>query len=116
MGQVANKKENIWDKTRKTAKFVGRHFFTLVILFLSIGILIFASLNWKNALIYLGIAITIDWVKQFSKPAFKFHSRMPYSAYNDISLPLYKRQPWNPSIIGTSAYASDNDFPIRRYD
>jgi hypothetical protein len=107
--------QNIWDKTRKTAKFVGRHFFTLVILSLSIGILIFASLNWKNALIYLGIAITIDWVKQFSKPS-KLHSRMPYFTCDDISLPPHIRQPWNPSYMGTITYASDNDFPVRRYD
>jgi len=108
--------QNIWDKTKKTAKFVWRHFFTLVILSLSIGILIFASLNWKNALIYLGIAITIDWVKQFSKPTFKLHSRMPYSSYNDISLPLHIREPWNPSFMGTSAYESDNYKSSIRYD
>ena len=108
--------QNVWVKAKKTAKFVGRHIFTLVILSLSMGILIFASLNWKNALIYLGIAITIDWIKQFSKPAFKLHSRMPCSSHNDISLPLHIREPWNPSYMGTITYASNNDFPVRRYD
>ena len=108
--------QNVWVKAKKTAKFVGRHFFTLADLSLSIDILIFDSLNWKYALISLCIAITIDWVKQFSKPTFKLHSRMPCSSHNDISLPLHIREPWNPSYMGTITYASNNDFPVRRYD
>lgn len=108
--------QTIWNKTKKTAKFVWRHFFTLADLSLSIDVLIFDSLIWKNALISLCIAITIDWVKQFMKPKFKLHSRMPYSSYDDISLPPHIRQPWNPSYMGTITYASDNDFPVRRYD
>ena len=107
--------QTIWDKTKKTAQFVGRHFFTLAIVGILISAFIEAPLNWRNAFFMITTSIFLDWVKQFIKPNFKLHSRMPYSSYDDISLPLYKRQPWNPSIIGTSAYESDN-YPRIKYD
>ena len=104
---------NIWRKVRRTAQFVWRHFLTLGILGILLSAFIEAPLNWKNAFYMVCVCIFLDWVKQFGK--FKLNSRMPYSVCNDPSLPLYKRQPWNPSIMGTGAYASDNDRRIK-YD
>lgn len=100
--------QNIWDKTKKVAKFVGRHFFTLVILFLSIGILIFASLNWKNALIYLGIAIAIDWMKQFGKCT--LNGRLHHSHSNSHAISRRTLDDENPYILGTSAYLRRDNY------
>ena len=108
--------QNVWDKTKKTVKFVGRHFFTLAILGIGLAAFLEGPLNWKNGFYMVAICIFLDWIKQFSKPAFKLHSKMPCSSHNDISLPLHIREPWNPSYMGTITYASDNDFPVRRYD
>lgn len=107
--------QNIWSNAKKTAKFVWRHFFTLGILGILISAFIEAPLNWRNAFFMIATSIFLDWVKQFSKPVFKLHSRMPYSSYDDVHLPLHTRQPLNPTFMGTSSYASDNDFRIK-YD
>lgn len=93
-----------WTEAKKTLKLIWRHFFTLIDISLSLNVLLFDTLIWKNALISLAVAITIDWVKQYIKftPNIKNHPH-----HNDPSKPLIPplhEQWWNPSIRGTPAY------------
>ena len=97
-----------WAKIKKTLKFVWRHFFTLLVISRSVKVLLFGSLLWKNTFILLGVAITIDWVKQrmkFTTNAKGYHSHIdscstPHSTLND--------QWWNPNVMGTPAYLMRN--------
>ena len=113
-----NSTQPILTKAKKTLKFVWRHFFMLADLSLSIKVLIFHTLIWKNALITLAVAIMIDWAKQFiklgagSNPYANPHRVHPY---NDVTVPLHIRQWWNPGLIGTASYESDN-YPRVKYD
>ena len=96
---------------KKTAKFFWRHFFTLADLSLSINVLVFNTLLWKNALISLSIAITIDWAKQFIKltPNKSSHSRS-INPSDDIYTPLHARQWWNSSIPETPTNLMNNSY------
>lgn len=100
-----NSIQPIWGKAKKPLKFVWRYFFTLVDLSQSINVLIFHTLLWKNALISLCIAITIDWAKQFIKldRSFEPHFRAR-NPHTDIGTPIHIRQWQNPGIMGTGAY------------
>jgi len=114
-GETMDSIQNSWNKAKKTASFIWRHFFTLAILGIGFFAFLEGPLNWKNGLYMVSICIFLDWLKQFSKSP-KLRSRMPYSSHNDTSLPLHLRDPLNPSFMGTSSYASDNDFRTKYYD
>lgn len=106
-------------KIKKTFKFVWRHFFTMGQLYIMFYTILFRKPYWMNMFMILGVAMLIDWIKQFVKFNSSSSSN-PYSdpnrvhPYNDIKVPLNLRQPWNPGVIGTAAYESDNYPRIKR--
>jgi len=107
--------QTIWGNAKKTAKFIWRHFFTLFDISLSIKVLIFGSLIWKNALISLCVAITIDWVKQFIKfmpnpRVHHFHSDSHAVSRNTLTVSRNTlNDQWsNPNVMGTPAYLMRN--------
>jgi hypothetical protein len=115
---VMNSTQPILTKAKKTLKFVWRHFFTLAELYFALNAILFRKPFWMNIFLILCAAIIIDWAKQF----IKFSPRStPYSdphkahPYNDITVPLHIRQWWNPGLIGTASYESDN-YPRMKYD
>lgn len=91
------------ERIKKFAKFVWRHFFTLADISLSINVLIYDNLLWKNALISLSIAITIDWAKQFIK--LTPNSKRAHSSYNNTVSTNSSNNHWSdPYVVGSDAY------------
>lgn len=93
--------QSYMEKPKKAFRFIWRHLFTMADISLSINVLIYDHLLWKNAFISLSIAIAIDWAKQFIKLTPNPNRR---HSINDQFEPLHVRQPWNSSIIGTPTH------------
>jgi hypothetical protein len=100
---MMNTTQNIWYKIRKALKFVWRHFFTLFDLSLSINVFIFHELRWKNALIFLSIAVVIDWAKQFMKLMPRRRGRFN-DPFERFAVQPFRDQWWDSSLRGTPAH------------
>jgi hypothetical protein len=105
-------------KIKKALKFVWRHFFTLGQFSIMFYTILFRKPYWVNMFMILGVAVSLDWVKQFIKFG---SSSNPYSdphsnhSYGDVRAPFHIRQRWDPGLIGNCAYESDN-YPRIKYD
>lgn len=87
---------------KKTLKFVWRHFFTIYCLIEIIRGYIFTNPIFNRVLIIIGVAIAIDWAKQFIKLSRKFEVPSNMNDPFNIATPLHKRQWWNPELYGSS--------------
>ena len=57
----------LWNKTKKTLKFIWRHICTLYILSVIVRAIMAGHISVINSFIFLSGAIFIDWAKQLIK-------------------------------------------------
>jgi hypothetical protein len=95
-----NRIQNAWDKTKKTLKFVWRHFFTFGVLGILLSVFVEGPLNWKNAFFMLATSIFLDWVKQFIKLTPR-RGHPHHAEYQSIQ-PI-RDQWWDSTLRGSAA-------------
>lgn len=93
--------QNAWEKTKRTARFVWRHFLTLGVLGILLSVFIEGPLNWKNAFFMVAGAVVLDWAKQFFKLTPRCcHANNPYAT---SSIQPFRDQWGDPTLRGTAA-------------
>ncbi len=93
-------------KSKTTAKFIWRHFFTICVIGMVISVFIQAPVNWKVAFTYFCIAPLIDWakmrIKLSSNPCYNSYSAADF--YQDHRRRSEQYEKNNPCVLYSPSY------------
>ena len=106
---LMNKLISLYQKAKTVAKFCWRHFFTLSVTGMVVSVFVQAPVNWEGALLYLCIAVLMDW----GKMRLKFSgTNAGHQTFNEMYQAHTKLDNYyastNPCVPGTGAYHLTN--------